>query len=55
MKDKDKLQYVKVRREGGTRVLSVGKFIPAEWRIVTIKRVYADNVGRIRLEITHIA
>lgn len=32
----DKLQYIKVRREGGTTVISVGKLIPRHWKVVKL-------------------
>lgn len=32
-------QYKKLRKEGGTRVLSVGTLVPKDWRLVKVSAV----------------
>lgn len=45
-------QFKKVRKEGGSQVLTVGKLLPSEWKIVRI--VYEDTLPdkwvRVRIE-----
>ena len=52
MTKQDKLQYIKVRKEGGTTILSVGKLIPKGWKIVSLTgRVdIAQEVAYLRVE-----
>jgi len=42
--------YLKVRQEGGTRVLALARFIPRQWRIVKVTKVDAGD-GWLTLKI----
>ena len=47
--------YVKVRREGGTIVLTVGKRIPPDWKLVSIKERKCSDENKRILEIKKVA
>ena len=45
--------FVKVRKEGGSRVLALGKFIPEDFKIVKVKaEPVVEQEGRRWVELT---
>ena len=49
------IHYMKVMRQGGTRVLSLGKYIPKEWDLVSVERVDngKEKANQITVRITN--
>ena len=52
---KTRHNFVKVRREGGSTVLTVGSLIPAEWKLVEIIEKSCKAPGHKVLEIVKVA
>lgn len=48
-------RFYRVRREGATKVLAVGLFLPPKWTIVEIKKVSEDKGKSVTLQIDKIA
>ncbi len=48
----DRSQYIKVRKEGGTTILSLGRLIPEGWKIVKLTKVgeLPDKVVTVQIE-----
>lgn len=55
MTKQDKLQYIKVRKEGGTTVLSLGKLIPKGWKIVKLDQVSAKPDESVTIRVKKVA
>jgi len=53
MKDKKELYY-RLRREGGSRVVAVGRVVPEDWRLVKIK-ILARDKNRVDLKLIKVA
>ena len=47
--------FKKVRREGGSTVLTVGKLVPSYWRLVSIKELSRPDRKTIVLEVKRVA